>query len=38
VWRTAAQHLSEAEHIFIIGYSLPETDQFFRYLYGLGTV
>jgi hypothetical protein len=38
VWRTAAHHLSDAEHIFIMGYSLPETDQFFRYLYALGTV
>jgi len=27
-----------AEYIFIIGYSLPETDAFFRLLYGLGTV
>ena len=30
--------LSEAEHIIVIGYSLPDTDQFFRYLYALGTV
>jgi len=38
IWATAADHLSEAEQIFIIGYSLPETDAFFRLLYGLGTV
>jgi hypothetical protein len=38
VWSNAAKHLSEAEQIFIIGYSLPETDAFFRLLYALGTV
>jgi hypothetical protein len=38
VWRNAAQHLSEAQNIFVIGYSLPDSDQFFRYLYALGTV
>ncbi len=38
VWSNAARHLSEAEYIFIIGYSLPETDAFFRLLYALGTV
>lgn len=37
VWRRAAQHLSEAENIIVIGYSLPESDHFFRYLYALGT-
>jgi hypothetical protein len=38
VWRHAARHLSEAENIFVVGYSLPDTDQFFRYLFALGTV
>ncbi len=38
VWRNAARHLCEAESVFVIGFSLPDTDQFFRYLYGLGTV
>lgn len=38
VWRTAAWELSQAENIFVCGYSLPETDQFFRYLYALGTI
>ena len=37
-WERAAKELSEAENIFIIGYSLPESDLFFRYLYALGTV
>ena len=38
VWRAAARELAEAENIFVCGYSLPDTDQFFRYLYALGTV
>jgi hypothetical protein len=38
VWQAAARHLAEAENIFVIGYSLPATDEFFRYLYALGTV
>jgi len=38
VWARAAYDLGQAEHIFIIGYSLPETDVFFRLLYALGTV
>lgn len=38
VWRRAALHLSEAENIIVIGYSLPTTDEFFRYLYALGSV
>lgn len=38
VWANAAHQLEEAEYIFIIGYSLPETDAFFRLLYALGTV
>ncbi len=38
VWQQAAKHLSEAEHIVVVGYSLPETDQFFRYLYAVGTI
>lgn len=38
VWAAAATHLSEAEYVFIIGYSLPETDSFFRHLYALGSV
>lgn len=38
VWKRAAKELSEAENIFISGYSLPETDIFFRYLFSLGTI
>jgi hypothetical protein len=38
VWRRAAYHLSEAEYIFIIGYSYPQSDEFFRYLYALGSI
>jgi NAD-dependent SIR2 family protein deacetylase len=38
VWREASKELSDAVNIFIIGYSLPETDSFFRYLYALGTM
>jgi hypothetical protein len=38
VWSRAAEELSNAENIFVIGYSLPESDAFFRYLYALGTV
>lgn len=38
IWGKAAKNLSEAKSIFIIGYSLPETDAFFRLLYALGTV
>jgi hypothetical protein len=38
VWGRAARELGEAEYIFIIGYSLTETDVFFRLLYALGTV
>jgi len=38
VWRRAAKELSEAETLVVIGYSLPPTDQFFQYLFGLGCV
>ena len=37
VWRKAARALAEAEAIYVIGYSLPETDMFFRYLFALAT-
>jgi hypothetical protein len=38
VWRAAAVELTNAENIFVSGYSLPPTDHFFRYLYALGTI
>jgi len=37
VWARAATELADARDIFIIGYSLPPSDTFFRYFYGLGT-
>ncbi|MEW5918939.1 MAG: hypothetical protein AB1762_21225 [Gemmatimonadota bacterium] len=36
VWRRAAEELSKAEVIYVIGYSLPESDVFFRDLLALG--
>ena len=38
VWERAAAHLSEAEFVFVMGYSLPLTDSFFRHLFALGSV
>jgi hypothetical protein len=38
VWQRAALELSDAENIFVSGYSLTETDSFFRYLFALGSV
>src|SRR5262249_40271900 len=38
VWRSAADSLRDAENIFVSGYSLPETDFFFKHLYALGTI
>jgi hypothetical protein len=38
VWSAAARELSDTEELFIIGYSLPESDAFFRYLFALGTI
>ncbi len=38
VWRRAAKILSEAENIFLLGYSAPPSDNFFGYLLSLGTV
>jgi hypothetical protein len=38
IWERAAEELGEAEYIHIIGYSLPETDEFFKQLFALGTV
>lgn len=35
IWRKAAEELQDARRIFIIGYSLPETDWFFNYFFGL---
>lgn len=38
VWQRAADAFGKATYIFFIGYSLPETDMFFKYLYSLGTI
>lgn len=37
VWSRATDELSQAENIFVIGFSLPSTDTFFRDLYAIGT-
>lgn len=37
VWSRASEELASAENIFVLGYSLPESDSFFRYLYALGS-
>jgi NAD-dependent SIR2 family protein deacetylase len=37
VWRRAATELGSADRIVVIGYSLPESDRFFKHLYALGT-
>jgi len=38
VWKRAAHELREAENIYVVGFSLQATDEFFRYLYSLGSV
>lgn len=38
IWQAAAASLSEAEDLYVIGYSLPDSDLFFRYLFALGTI
>jgi NAD-dependent SIR2 family protein deacetylase len=37
VWKHAATELSEAENVVLIGYSWPNSDEFFHHLYALGT-
>jgi hypothetical protein len=38
IWYNASKALSSAENIFIIGYSLPPSDQFFRSFFALSTI
>lgn len=38
VWRAAASALASAENVFVIGYSLPPSDQFFRAFWSLSTM
>jgi hypothetical protein len=37
VWKRAADALKDAENIYVMGYSLPPADEFFRLLYALGS-
>ena len=38
VWNATAEQLCKARNIYVFGYSLPESDSFFRYLFALGTM
>jgi hypothetical protein len=38
VWRAASEALSTAENIFVIGYSLPPSDRFFRAFWSLSSI
>jgi len=38
VWQAASTALSTARNIYVIGYSLPESDSFFRYLFALSSL
>jgi hypothetical protein len=38
IWRQAAAVLAQTEHLVIVGYSWPLTDQFFHQLFALGTI
>lgn len=38
VWQQAAEEIGSARNIYVVGYSLPESDFFFRYLFALGTL
>lgn len=38
VWKSASRALANAENIYIIGYSLPESDYFFKSFYALSTI
>ncbi len=38
VWKQAGIELSRARNVFVIGYSLPQSDRFFRDLFGLATI
>ena len=37
VWKRAARELGSADNIVVIGYSMPITDTFFKYLFALGS-
>ena len=38
VWRNASNALATAENVFVIGYSLPHSDQFFRAFWSLSSI
>ena len=38
IWNRAALEFSNAEHIFVIGYALNDSDRFYHLLHALGTV
>jgi hypothetical protein len=38
IWRQACKALSTAQNVFVIGYSLPPSDQFFRSFFALSTL
>ena len=38
VWNNAANALGNAKNIYVFGYSLPESDSFFRYLFSIGSM
>ncbi|MEM7434500.1 MAG: hypothetical protein AAF436_05060 [Myxococcota bacterium] len=38
VWKAAVAALRAAQEIYVIGYSLPESDFFFRHLFAIGTL
>ena len=38
VWNKAAKELAEADNVVIIGYSLRDSDYFFKYFYSLGSI
>lgn len=38
VWKKAGEELASADHIHVIGFSMPATDAYFSLLFALGTV
>jgi hypothetical protein len=38
VWRNASDALATAENVFVIGYSLPPSDQFFKAFWSISTI
>lgn len=38
IWKSACSSLSDCENLIIMGYSFPDSDLLFRYLYAIGTI